>query len=98
MHYEFSLVQEVGCRCGQDCGQRSACPIRDLGGDPPLLSLHHALSASRGDNSTVSIGQVVLILLGLGHRAREDKAADLQVKLVRIRQEVNGTQRLLLTG
>ena len=27
MHYEFSLVQEVGCRCGQDCGQRSACPI-----------------------------------------------------------------------
>ena len=50
------------------------------------------------NDSTVSIGQVVLILLGLGHRAREDKAADLQVKLVRIRQEVNGTQRLFLTG
>jgi len=71
---------------------------RDLSGDPPLLSLHHALSASRDDNSTASIGQVVVILLGLGHRAREDKAADLQVKLVRIGQEVNGAQRLVLTG
>jgi hypothetical protein len=30
-----------------------------------------------------------LILLGLGHRAREEKVADLQVKLLRIRQEVN---------
>ena len=41
---------------------------------------------------------MVLILLGLGHRVREEKAADLQIELLRIRKEINAAQRLLLLG